>query len=469
MRCSPQCFCFISFSIFFSHSIPGEALFPLNRTTNSRNNGLKTVYKISTSNKISRNPLNETTIRLLDAENDKPQNKFRCIKCNTLKDKNCMEINDPIFFSNCISSFGQCYTAIIDGIVHRGCIGDDLFPDQPSIGNPKYETHVCNNDPYCNKEKITDTCIVCTGASSECAKPTLASEKSCSLDGQGVGCYLRKTNNGDYERGCVKHLIDLERNECDRPGSDYCQRCVGRNCNKKSEFYQQCYFCNGANAKTCFDTVDKRMTTTCLSYSNRCLVGVDAEGYAHRQCSSTVEKDLARFPNGYELCDENLCNTQIFPKEWTKCFRCTSENDDGCDHPSATMLPQNCRVLNDECYIYGIEGIDRHIRTKNCIHSINNHFSFYLFGVFFGLWRTDNEFQRGCMGDETEGRFLCEESKDNCYKCNTTQCNYLQSFQLKKLGGSNGSKLDNSAIRTISASLFVYYVEGLWNNVNNAN
>lgn len=41
------------------------------------------------------------------------------------------------------------------------------------------------------------------------------------------------------------------------------------------------------------------------------------------------------------------------------------------------------------------------------------------------------------MSDVSEGQSLCEDdSKNLCYKCNTTQtpnCNYLQSFQLKKI------------------------------------
>lgn len=344
------------FSIAFFSFCSAEVLPTSTQSNTNRTDDKIISYGAYTSN----GSFNETAIWLMNTVNNDNPIKLRCIKCDTKKDgKNCMKVEDPIYLSNCASSFGQCYTTIIGGIVHRGCVGDELFPDQPSIGNPDYETHVCNDNRYCNQhENITDTCIICSGNTDECKKPTLTTERTCSFDQQGKGCFLRIQRNGTYERGCAKDLSNDERNLCNRLGSDYCQSCIGRNCNKKSELYQQCYFCNGTNDKNCFETPDKRMTINCISYANRCLVGADANGYAHRQCSSTVENDLVRFPNGYELCDDNLCNTQIFPKDWTRCFRCTHlDGGEGCDHPSASMVPQKCRVLNDLCYIYGVEGV----------------------------------------------------------------------------------------------------------------
>lgn len=37
---------------------------------------------------------------------------------------------------------------------------------------------------------------------------------------------------------------------------------------------------------------------------------------------------------------------------------------------------------------------------------------------------------RGCISDDTRGSILCQSNKEYCFKCNTTECNYLQSFQL---------------------------------------
>lgn len=43
----------------------------------------------------------------------------------------------------------------------------------------------------------------------------------------------------------------------------------------------------------------------------------------------------------------------------------------------------------------------------------------------------DGKMYRGCMSDKTEGKMFCERNKADCFKCNSSDCNYLQSFQLK--------------------------------------
>lgn len=37
---------------------------------------------------------------------------------------------------------------------------------------------------------------------------------------------------------------------------------------------------------------------------------------------------------------------------------------------------------------------------------------------------------RGCMSEFSNGQKLCLENEKDCYKCNTSSCNYLQSFQI---------------------------------------
>lgn len=45
----------------------------------------------------------------------------------------------------------------------------------------------------------------------------------------------------------------------------------------------------------------------------------------------------------------------------------------------------------------------------------------------------DSKMYRGCMSDVgTIAQILCLTDEQNCYKCNFTECNYLQSFQLDK-------------------------------------
>lgn len=277
-----------------------------------------------------------------------------CVKCNsTAQGGRCIQIDNALFLSNCRKSIGQCYTAIIDGNVHRGCVGDDLFPDIESTGNKSISIKLCNNNRLCNQDKIVDTCICCRGK--ECKSPTLEMERPCSLElSQGKGCYLKEFSDKSYERGCIQELSDNEQEKCQEPGSSYCQSCPDRNCNQKLSFDQKCYYCNGTKERDCFEPKNQDVTITCIGYSSTCLVGVDGGGYAHRQCSTNTEEDSLRFPKGFELCYGNLCNNQLYPKNWTKCFRCAENRS--CDHPSADLLPQQCRVHQDTCFIRGIEG-----------------------------------------------------------------------------------------------------------------
>lgn len=42
----------------------------------------------------------------------------------------------------------------------------------------------------------------------------------------------------------------------------------------------------------------------------------------------------------------------------------------------------------------------------------------------------DGKMHRGCMSDRSKSKMFCEKHEKDCYKCNATNCNYLQSFQL---------------------------------------
>lgn len=265
-----------------------------------------------------------------------------------------MKIESPIYLSSCRTTIGQCYSAIIDGHVYRGCVGDELFPDIESTKNTTNPIKLCDDKAKCNQDEMVDTCIGCSG--DECSLPTLEMERPCSFQQTyGKGCYLKQLSDKSYERGCMENLSEQDQIKCRRNGSKYCQSCPTRNCNRKIDFNQTCYYCDGSVDKYCYDPKTLNNSITCDVYSSTCLVGVDENGYAYRACSSNTDNDTLRFPNGFELCYDNLCNNQIFPTNWTRCFRCA--NDRSCDHPSADLLPQLCQIHGDTCFIYGIEGM----------------------------------------------------------------------------------------------------------------
>lgn len=292
---------------------------------------------------------------LLQGNNEEDLSKYLpCIQCNSKMNGNsCSKIENPLFLSNCRKAIGQCYTAIMDGHVYRGCVGDELFPDRKSAANPFVPIKLCNDNRMCNQDTIVDTCIGCSGK--QCKSPTLDMERPCSLDPTHTkGCYLKKLKGKSYERGCMQDLAEKEQEKCQKPGSIECQSCFYRNCNQKVSVDQRCYYCNGTKETSCSEAKSQTVSITCIDYSSSCLVGIDEAGYAHRQCSSSPEQDTLRFPKGFELCYGNLCNSQIFPKDFTKCFRCA--NGRSCDHPSADLLPELCRIYGDSCFTYGIEG-----------------------------------------------------------------------------------------------------------------
>lgn len=49
----------------------------------------------------------------------------------------------------------------------------------------------------------------------------------------------------------------------------------------------------------------------------------------------------------------------------------------------------------------------------------------------FILLNTDGQMHRGCMSDKSKSKLLCQKNDKDCFKCNSTDCNYLQNFQLK--------------------------------------
>lgn len=310
----------------------------------------------------------------LQETNEEDLSKYLpCIQCNSkMNGKGCLQIENPLFLSNCRKALGQCYTAIIDGHLYRGCVGDDLFPDRKSTANPSVPIKLCNDNRMCNQDTIVDTCIGCSGK--KCQSPTLDMERPCSLDPtHAKGCYLKMLNEKSSDRGCMQDLAEKERNKCQKAGSNECQSCFDRNCNQKISFDQRCYYCNGTKETSCSEAKSQPVSITCIDYSSTCLVGIDEAGYAHRQCSSSTKHDTSRFPNGFEICYGNLCNNQLFPKDFTKCFRCA--NGRSCDHPSADLLPELCRIHGDSCFIFGIEGNSfLFLKCYNLFSEIRSHF-----------------------------------------------------------------------------------------------
>lgn len=126
-----------------------------------------------------------------------------CVKCNSLQNANCIQLDDKLNGTICKPFVGDyvnyCFTRVINNTVTRGCIleHDELIEDCNSWYSSSCEECVGN---ACNSVPVeTEHCISCdTERDANCTlKPDHYMSKQCPLTLRNLGCY-RKTdaNNG---------------------------------------------------------------------------------------------------------------------------------------------------------------------------------------------------------------------------------------------------------------------------------
>lgn len=299
-----------------------------------------------------------------------------CLTCSSQDDPNCV-INPVTIHSKMCKRYGdECYTFIGKVGVSRGCfheMGDDF---QKQCRNDKNKCEVCTSDvdSACNnKTIIMETCADCDTEKDERCRdhPELFFDKICSTMQSETreGCFLSIVGDR-LMRGCMQDREPNHKKYCSRQ-SDTCKHCFGKNCNKKRSF-QECYNCNSRDEPQCAQNSTLGKTTICKEYLSTCLTGVDAHGHTHRCCSKNHPEDSDEFTYGFEICSQNKCNGNIFPKDRLKCYQCNGEDEcdllptHQTDHSDAPLEPQPCTILSqyDQCYTYIDEG--------NCYFGIFN-------------------------------------------------------------------------------------------------
>lgn len=158
--------------------------------------------------------------------------------------------------------------------------------------------------------------------------------------------------------------------------SNTCKTCKGRNCNIKKEF-QQCIQCSSRDNVDCIRNGAVNTSVICSNYLSACLTGIDSHGYTHRRCSREYTDEIIEFPNGFNVCTENKCNTDIFPPNRLQCHHCDGD-EQNCDFMLSTSrkelaaqyLPCVIYSAFDKCYAYHSEG-------RNCLHCFVFFFSSY--------------------------------------------------------------------------------------------
>lgn len=282
-----------------------------------------------------------------------------CYSCDPKRSPNyCLLIDDDSSIDTCKSGFDRCYTIIdeIDGQVHRGCVGDNRFPDENTLqkcSDPD-RCEICE-DNHCNGRAISDICIKCgnSGTSPDCDGDLSTDMGICSLKDmkQSDGCFLKVADGHTYTRGCMRDLNTDELKQC-RKQSGNCQSCIFPNCNQKDDFTTMCYECNGRNDTNCVETVESMTQVNCEGLSKTCVTGIDADGFIRRGCYSYDQLEI-NFPYGFDVCPGSLCNNRIHPVDWLSCYQCEGKSE--CED-LMNLHPKKCNNLRDQCYAYLDEG-----------------------------------------------------------------------------------------------------------------
>lgn len=297
----------------------------------------------------------------------------KCFVCNSIDDGlTC--IQSVSFKLLCESPSGMCYTNIMDGKVMRGCVGDELFPNDKSIRKcaDGVKCEVCNRD-FCNQKILTDTCIQCNGADqgSECRdNPNIKMQAVCTMGQNSItnpssGCYLGKTGGG-YQRGCLQDLKSRDKKTCESQSNE-CKTCFAPNCNQKVDFNINCYECNGEVDDGCVDGLNLKQVQ-CNDFSNTCVTGIDVKGFTHRRCIFNYGLAFAVPFLKYKPCYSNLCNDKIYPENRLKCHQCQGSGCDNLNTISTLKLCSNAFYAYDRCYTYIDKGICNFSRTFQLFH-----------------------------------------------------------------------------------------------------
>lgn len=275
------------------------------------------------------------------------------MECASNSDGDCL--HNPKQNLAC-SSDRYCFTHLSDeGVLRRGCVNAaDRYVTRPEDCDNTDKCVVCSNEAKCNRANIREEyCIKAEYTTANPIVPNDSSSVQCPITLESLGCYHLE-RNGTISKGCMSSLNRAAQNEY--KNSRDCEICFGRNCNSKIIRNRKCAFCYGSTYVNCAEYPAHHESIDCSYQSSACLVGIDQSGYTHRTCASNQTYDSQRFPNGYELCQSDLCNTNDFPSNRLKCFQCHGDNECNFKLPNATgkFRPKACQIFSktDQCYTH---------------------------------------------------------------------------------------------------------------------
>lgn len=289
----------------------------------------------------------------------------RCISCDSSIDgSNCISDPSQSKVKVCDEYVDVCYSFIDGNLISRGCISElpvEIL-EKCHLSPGKCETCTNDADVICNNETFSAaTCIACDSDSDHRCRnqPELLEQKLCSLidsPTDDLGCFLEyNEDQNKVQRGCVSDLKTQQRQTC-LNNLDQCKVCNQNNCNQKIEF-QQCFSCTSFDNSNCAENAPFDVVVTCPNYMDKCLTAIDRNGFIMRQCASDMHFNSF---NESKVCEDNVCNGEIFPPNRIQCFQC--DGDDSCDRLRSDVgIPlelKPCTVFNqhDQCFMYMDDG-----------------------------------------------------------------------------------------------------------------
>lgn len=262
---------------------------------------------------------------------------------------------------NCASD-SHCYIYNDNKIIRRGCINkDDRYVSDKSFCDKNKDICIsCDGPAYCNGNKLEielcfqDTYNISVVPSGHESTPKI----KCPIDSfESLGCYHMEKND-IVRKGCVSNLKDEDRKDC-KDQKD-CEICPGKICNSKVVRKRFCVHCNETVDANCAEPANIPKSTDCSYVSSFCIVGIDLNGYTHRNCGKNQTNGANEFPKGFEMCHSDLCNNKTYPDNRLNCYQCQGDADCNLQTPESKQKLHSkvCEIFSDkdQCYTYIEQG-----------------------------------------------------------------------------------------------------------------
>ncbi|XP_052563273.1 uncharacterized protein LOC120415390 isoform X2 [Culex pipiens pallens] len=318
----------------------------------------------------------------------------KCLRCTSDED-GCSEGN--MTASKCDHPDDSCFTRVKDSVLERNCLSTLSPTDRTKCTTAEDKSCVVCPSRGCNNQRWP-TCHVCEETTnSTCPLEQIRSGSFCKNHKEQAECFEQFVQ-GNVQRGCVSDLIPAF-DPCLSNGK--CKSCTGNDCNKeRSDRFQNvaCLQCTADGTDSdgsCL--LGTQVSQSCEDRSNGgCFTWING-GILLRGCQSDFGNTTQCNGTTCRSCDEEGCNSGIFPQNRLECYQCKGQD---CGKESTQNTTSAiCRIFKSD---------------NKCFSRIS----------------AEGVFERGCQYDLINGSNPCS-GLENCILCTGSKCNTVSETQLK--------------------------------------